>query len=88
MQLTRLLHCRYLHSYAGSECVRIRLVSSEAIIMRWTVLDGRFNGNDNIECAGSGTALRLEHNAISTGTDDNHRVHGHDVEFDILGTIQ
>lgn len=56
--------------------------------MRRSVLDGRFNGNDDIECIGSGTALRLEYYAVSASTDDDHRISGHDVEFDILGTIQ
>lgn len=55
--------------------------------MRRPVLDGRFDGNDNIECFGSGVALRLEYHTIPTGADDHHRLPGHDVEFNVLGTI-
>lgn len=82
-----LLHCRHVYSNTSGKRAWIWLVPSEVVIMRWPVLDGRFNGDDDIECFGSGVALRLEYYTLSTGTDDDHRLLGHDVELYILGTI-
>lgn len=82
-----LLLCRHVHSNTSGKRAWIWLVPSEAVIMRWPMLDGRLNGDDDIECFGSGVALRLEYYTLSTGTDHDHRLLGHDVELHILGTI-
>lgn len=54
--------------------------------MRGLVLDGRFHGNDDIECLRAGITLRLGHNEVSAGVNDDHCVLGHDVELNILGS--
>lgn len=79
---------RHIYSDAGGECVGIRLVSSQAVAVRGPVLDGRFDGDDDTQCVGTGIALRLGHYALSTGADHNGGVLGHDVELDVLGTAK
>ena len=48
---------RHIHGYSSGERVRIRMVSSEIVLMCWSVLDGRLDGDDDTECAWSSIAL-------------------------------
>lgn len=79
---------RHLYGDASCKCTRFRMVPGEIVIVRGIMLDGRFNGNDDIERAWSSFALRLGHHTLSTSARHNRGLFGHDVEFYILGTAQ
>lgn len=48
---------RHLHGYTSRKCVRVWMVSSQIVAMRGTLLDGRLDGNDDIECPWASIAL-------------------------------
>lgn len=82
------LYSRHLHSSTSRQRLRFWLVPSEAIIMRWFMLDGGLHGNDDIECYRTLLALRLENHKVPASTVDDHCFYGNDVELNILGSVE
>lgn len=79
---------RHIHCDTSGECPRLWLVPSQAVLVRGPVLDGRFNGNDNSQCARTGTTLWLGHYTVSTGAYDHRGFLGHDAKLNVLGAIK
>lgn len=77
---------RYFHRYASSKCIRFRMVPSEIVVECWSMLDGRFNGDDNFKCFRTRLTLCLGNNKVPASTDNNHCIFGNDAQFHILGS--
>lgn len=64
------------------------MVPSEVVAVRGTVLDERLDGDDDFVGAGTGAALRLGNQPVSTSHGDDCRVFGDDVEQHFLGQFK
>lgn len=64
------------------------MVSSEAFVVRWPLLDERFDGNDNSFGSWTSAALRLGNFSIRASHGDDCCVSGHDAVFYFLGKFK
>lgn len=64
------------------------MVPGEVVAVCGSVLDGRFDGDDDFECFGTGVALRLGHYEVPAGASDDGGISRDDAELDVLGAFE
>lgn len=79
---------RHLHSNSSSECTWFRLVPSQVIPLRGSLLDEWLDGDDNSQCTRSSPALRLGHFQVPTSTSHYRSIPWHDVKQYFLGEAE